>query len=287
VTNASDAQSTVMADRDPFSPSRDPSEPLPPPLLGGARTPGPLGLGEPDESGPVQLQGGKPASQTKTVELSIVADFPNPYGGLAKEVDAIKNGRWGPTTDDFTDIVVNALKCASFASFGAAILLASQGKERPKASIRRINLFTHANPDLIAFKGTVKPLTIGVDVLLEVGSGLNSTALGTWNAQGFFLEDPATKKQYTLADIQARFTGKSAEIWLYACHSGVDGALVQDIASTFQVTVIGFTDAIAYCPTFTESPPSINRRRLGVKDCRSPVTDFHNLSTSNIVKKTP
>lgn len=237
---------------------------------------------------PVDLQGRKPAGPpARTVELSIVAAFPNPYGGLAKEIDAIKNSRWGPTTDDFTDIVVNALECDSFASFGAAILLASQGKERPKGSIRRINLFTHANPDLIAFKGTVKPLTIGVDVTLEVGTGLNSTALQTWNGQGFFLEDPATKKKYTLADIQARFTGKSAEIWLYACHSGVDGALVQDIASTFQVTVIGFRDAIAYCPKFTDAPPSIDRKRIGIKDCASPVTDFRNLSTGNTVKKTP
>jgi hypothetical protein len=237
---------------------------------------------------PVDLQGGKPAGPAaRTVELSIVADFPNPYGGLAREVDAIKNSRWGPTTDDFTDIVVNALKCDSFVSFGAAILLTPQGKERPKASIRRINLFTHANPDLLAFKGTVKPLTIGVDVMLEVGTGLNSTALQTWNGQGFFLENPATKKKYTLADIQARFTGKSAEIWLYACHSGVDGTLVQDIASTFQATVIGFKDAIAYCPKFTETPPSIDRKRIGIKDCTSSVTDFRKLPTGNTLKKTP
>jgi hypothetical protein len=265
------------------------SEKGPPAFRGGGQLPGSLGLREQDELAPVQLQGGKPAAPTpttKTVELNIVADFPNPYGGLAKEVDAIKNRRWGPTTDDFTDIVVNALTCDSFAGFGAAILLSSQGKERPKASIRRINLFTHANSDLIAFKGTVKPLSIGVDVQLEVGSGLNSTALQTWNGQGFFLEDPATNKHYTLADIQARFTGKSAEIWLYACHSGADGALVQEIASTFQVTVIGFKDAIAYCPTFTETPPSIDRKRIAIKDCASPVTDFRSLSTGTI-KKTP
>jgi hypothetical protein len=136
------------------------------------------------------------------------------------------------------------------------------------------------------FKGTVKPLTIGVDVLLEVGTGLNSSALQTWNGQGFFLEDPATKKHSALTDIEARFTGKSAEIWLYARHSGVDGALDQDIATTFQVTVIGFTDAIAYCPKFTEAPPSIDRQRIAIKDCTSPVTDFRSLS-SGVVKKTP
>jgi len=102
---------------------------------------------------------------------------------------------------------VDSLKCDSFAGFGAAILLTAQGKERPKKSIRRINLFTHANPDLIAFDGTVKPLTVGVDVQLTIASGLHSTALQTWNSPGFFLEDPTTKKKYTLADIQARFTG--------------------------------------------------------------------------------
>ena len=228
-----------------------------------------------------------PGPSPGAVELNIVADFPNQYGGLAKEVDAIKNARWGPTSDDFTDITVNSLKCDSFAQFGAAILLTPQGKERPKQSIGRINLFTHANPDLIAFKGTVKPLSIGVDVQLEVGTGLQTNALQTWNASGFFLEDPSTKKRYTLADIRARFTGKSAEIWLYACHSGVDGTLLQETADTFQATVIGFIDAIAYCPTFTESPPSINRKRLGVKDCSNAVTDFRTLPSTNTTKKTP
>jgi hypothetical protein len=50
--------------------------------------------------------------------------------------------------------------------------------------------------------------------------------------------------------------------------------------------VIGFKDAIAYCPTFTETPPSIDRKRIAIKDCTSPVTDFRSLSTGTI-KKTP
>src|SRR5262245_13052346 len=257
------------------------------PLQGGGRSPRPIGLDH-DEATPLDTskKGGSKPAQAAT-ELNIVADFPNQYGGLAAEVQAIKGGRWGPTTDDFVDITVNSLTCNSFAQFGATILLTAQGKERPKQSIGRINLFTHANPDLIAFKGTVKPLSIGVDVQLEVGSGLQTNALQSWNASGFFLEDPNTKKKYTLADIRTRFTGKSAEIWLYACHSGVDGSLLQDTADTFQATVIGFVDAIAYCPAFTESPPSIDRKHLGVKTCASSVTDFRSLPTTNTTKKTP
>ena len=269
----------TMSDRDPLTIEDD--------RLGRSRTPRPrLGLDESDAPTPLDRKGGKPPSPHATVELNIVAKFGNLYGGLAKEIDAIKNHRWGPTTDDFTDIVVNALECDSFAGFGAAILLASQKSERPKKSISRINLFTHANSDLIAFKGTVKPLTVGVDVMLEVDTGLNSTTLQTWNGQGFSLDNPTTKKHYTLRDIQARFTGSSAEIWLYACHSGVDGALVQEIADTFQVTVIGFTDEIAYCPTFTENPPTIDRKRIGIKNCSNPAVDFRKLSTG-LVKKTP
>ena len=272
-----------MPDLDPLAPYQNHSNSVSPLSSGAAERR--LGLDDPDESAPLELKGGEPSPTTKTVELNIVADFPNPYGGLAKEVDAIKNRRWGPTTDDFTDIVVSALRCDSFAGFGAAILLASQEGEA-EAEHQTDQPVHPRESDLIAFKGTVKPLSIGVDVMLEVGSGLNSNALQTWNGQGFFLEDPTTKKHYTLADIQARFTGKSAEIWLYACHSGVDSALVQNIASTFQVTVIGFTDAIAYCPMFTEMPPSINRKQIAIKDCSSPVTDFRTLSTG-IVKKTP
>jgi len=257
------------------------------PLRGGGRPPRPIGLDH-DEAIPLDASkkgGSKPASAA--TELNIVADFPNQYGGLAAEVQAIKGNRWGPTTDDFTDITVNSLKCDSMASFGAAILLTPQGTERPKQSIGRINVFTHANPDLIAFKGTVKPLSIGVDVQLEVNSGLQTNALQAWKASGFFLEDPNTKKKYTLADIRARFTGKTAEIWLYACHSGVDGTLLQETADTFQVAVIGFKDAIAYCPVYTQSPASIDRKHLGIKDCSSSVTDFKTLPTANTTKKTP
>ena len=269
-----------MTDHDPLAPDR--------PVLGGGRPARPIGL---DSSGdePVPLEGkpgGKPPA-TKGVELNIVADFPNQYGSIANEVQMIKASRWGPTIDDFNVIVVNALKCDSFSSFSAAILMLPNGQDRPNKSIRRINVFTHSNPDLIAFKGTEKSLTIGVDVQLEVNSGLNDASLQTWNSQGFFLENPTTKKKYTLADIRSRFTGKDAEIWLYACHSGVDGKLLQDTANTFQATVIGFQDAIAYCPTFTENPPTIDRKRVAIKTCGSGVTtDFRTLNTGT-VKKTP
>ncbi len=265
-----------MADRDPSGR----------PIEGGSRSPLPIGLDE----GATPLEGGKKGAgkpAQAAAEINVVAVFPNQYGGLAAEVQAIKGGRWGPTSDDFTDITVNSVTCDSLAQFGAAILFTAQGQERAKHSIGRINLFTHANPDLIAFKGTVKPLTIGVDVQMEVGSGLQTNALQAWNAPGFFLEHPDTKKRYTLADIRARFTGKSAEIWLFACHSGVDGTLLQETADTFQATVIGFIDAIAYCPKFTESPPSIDRKHLGVKDCSNSVTDFRALPATNTTKKVP
>ena len=133
----------------------------------------------------------------------------------------------------------------------------------------------------------MKPLSIGVDVQLEVNSGLQSSSLQAWKARGILPRGPNTKKKYTLADIRARFTGKTAEIWLYACHSGVDGSLLQDTADTFQATVIGFIDAIAYCPVYTESPPSIDRKHLGMKACANSVTDFSALPTTNTTKKTP
>lgn len=261
-----------------------------PQVMGGSVQRGPIGLDDDsvEARAPLQLKGGGKEKPPKVaaIELNVVADFPNPYGGLAKEVQAIKDGRWGPTIDDFNAVVTNGLQCDSFARFGAAILFSAQGKERPPKSVRRVNVFTHSNPDLIAFKGTVKPLSLGVDVLLEVASGLNSSVLQTWNGQGFFLEDPKTNKKYTLDAIRARFTGKDTEIWLYACHSGVDGTLVQEIADTFQVSVIGFRDAIAYCPSFTESPLSIDRKHIGIKTCSNSTTDFRTLSAGT-VRKTP
>ncbi len=225
-------------------------------------------------------------------EINIVGSFPNPFKkDLAKEIDAMKNGRWEPSIDDFAAVGGSVVVCDSFAQVSSAILFSTIGSERKSASINRINIFTHANSDLIAFQGKIQPLAaVGATVTLDTGTGLTASVLQTWNAPSFFLTVPSKQhKRFTLKDVQARFTGRDARIVIYACHSGVDGLFLQEIADTFQVTVAGFKDVIAYCPKWSESPLAVDRKRVAVKTCADPQSDFHTLAkkAGDLVVKTP
>jgi hypothetical protein len=274
-------------------------------FFGGAKPPGPLGVGSVPEKyegflgaprGARLAKGGpsgkKAPAPTAVKEISVAGQFDNPFSGdLAKEIAAMQGRRWAPSTDDFVAVAGNAIVSDSLDQFASTILFeGATPKERPVKSLGRVNVFTHANPNLIAFTGTITPQTISSDVMLDVPSALSSSTLQTWNAPGFFLILPSNpKKHFTLDDIRSRFSGTDAKLVLYACHSGLAPTFLQKIADTFQVTVIGFKDVIAYCPTFTVSPLTVDRKHIGIGSCAGAVTDFHNLlnDSSKIVIKTP
>ena len=202
------------------------------------------------------------------------------------------DGRWEPTTDDFAAVAgKSAQTCDHFQNLLAAILFTTGGTLRPAHSVGRINIFTHANPGMIAFQGRLHPLSIGPpEVLLGTDGALDSAALELLNASGFNFTVPGlSKKTFTLDDVRKRFTSTDAQVFLYACHSAVDTALLADLADTLQATVVGFSGQIAYCPSFTTSPPAITQK-IGIDNCKKAVANFHDLADSdpgNVVTKKP
>jgi len=281
-------------------------------FLGGARGGGPLGTdshradrhdgltGPPRgmlvaDSGAKEHRRGrqrhKPKPRVKTKEISLVGTFDNPFRKLSDEIAAMKAKRWEPTTDDFAAVAGgNSYQVGSYLEVLGAILVEGN-KQRPDGSISRINLFTHANPNLIALGGTVKPLSVGSDVSLYVNSALSQATLDKLNQQGAYFTvglKKFAKKKFTMDDVRRRFA-KGAVIVLYACHSGVDGAFIQYLANTFNVRVRGFSSVIGYFPKYQDTPMKVDRRRVGLGVGATTVhADFHNLDQgTGVIEKTP
>jgi hypothetical protein len=175
-----------------------------------------------------------------------------------------------------------------------AVILVDGNRETQAGSIGRINIFTHANSDMIALSGRIAAGGMSTQVFLNVNSALSVDNLNNLTQSGVTFSVQSQSKQiaskkFTLDDVRKRFA-KAAVIVVYACHSGMDGAFLQQIADTFQVKVRGFTDVIGYFPKFTEQPAKVtNRKRVGVGHNSQVVeSDFHKLdSSTKVVEKSP
>jgi hypothetical protein len=217
-------------------------------------------------------------------EISFVGDFSlTPGITTDQEIQMIQNRSWAPSTDDFVGVVNrtggNAVTAADF-SVVLNVIATS-----PKKSIQRINVFTHSNPGYIALGGSIDSraqlspiVTLNINTPQLFLIALDASTLSFLRNGGRFGPN-SNPSQWSLADLKDRFM-KPAQIVFYACHSGTDAALLQDIATTFGIIAKGFSSPIAYCPTFTPSPPSINRRMdIAVDDCQHPhASDFHSLA---------
>lgn len=175
-------------------------------------------------------------------------------GKIKKEIEALKSNRWAPSIDDFEALVSTSYTTSHFNQLLGIII-----KQR-KGSVKRINIFTHSNPDLIAFKGTIKPTTTFAEVSLEINSGLSLDALQGMT-DGIWFQVGNSKKKHTIKDIRARFAS-GAKVFFYSCKSGTDLVLLKEFANKFVVTAVGFKDNICYCPKYTSH--SIDRKHVGL-----------------------
>ncbi len=241
----------------------------------------------------------KPAATPKVVgrEISIVGSFDNPWRTASDEVDAMAHNRWEPTSDDFLAVAgKSSLKVSSWKGL-LQVILTNGDAESKAGTISRINIFTHANSNLIALSGHVKPGAASASVSLGVDSGISEDTLDQLTS-GITVsvvskDSKLASKKFVLDDIQKRFS-KDAVIVIYACHGAVDGAFVQYIANTFQVKVKAFNEVIGYFPSFDDADPGTrqparvtNRRSMGVGyNSKVKVSDFHQLD-SNAVDRNP
>jgi hypothetical protein len=284
-------------------------------VLGGARRPGPLNnpSARHDRSGltgpprgtivvaeaPKTKTAAKPKIASKVVarELSFYGKFDNPWKRVDDEVTAMAKDRWSPTSDDFAAVAgKSSVQVGSWKNLLGAILTHGD-TESALGSISRINIFTHANSDLIALSGNVRQGSAAADVTLNVPDAISEETLDQLNSGVTFSVVSKDKKlasrKFELDDVRKRFTN-DAVIVLYACHGAVDMAFVQRIADTFQVKIRAFKEVIGYFPSYEEGDPATkqaakvkNRRKVGVGyDSKVKVDDFHQLD-SNATDRSP
>jgi hypothetical protein len=292
------------------------SDPRDRPVFGGARPPGPLnddsirqsrshGLTGPPRSTIVVAQApkfkkaAKPQAPPKVAarEISLVGSFENPWKKEADEVDAMSHDRWEPTTDDFSAVAgTSSVKVDSWKGV-MQVILTSGDAESAAGTISRINIFTHANSNLIALAGHVRPGNVDASVTLKVDGAISEETLDQLDS-GITMNvvsknKKLASKKFVMDDVRKRFT-KDAVIVIYACHGAVDTAFVQRIADTFQVKVRAFRDVIGYYPSFDDADPAAkqtakvtNRRKVGVGyNSKIKADDFHQLD-SNATDRAP
>jgi len=248
---------------------------------------------------PRSKKAAKPQAPPKVAarEISLVGSFDNPWKNEADEVNAMSHDRWEPTTDDFRAVAgTSAVKVGSWKGV-MQVILTNGDAESAAGSISRINIFTHANSNLIALAGHVRPGSAAASVTLTVDSAISEETLDQLDS-GITMNvvsknKKLASKKFVMDDVRKRFT-KDAVIVIYACHGAVDTAFVQRIADTFQVKVRAFRDVIGYYPSFDDADPAAkrpakvtNRRKVGVGyDSKFKVDDFHQLD-SNAVDRPP
>jgi hypothetical protein len=227
-----------------------------------------------------------------TKEITVIGSFKNPFNSLGDEIKAMKENRWSPSTDDFSAVAGRSLTVDSYLGL-LTVILADGDRETQAGSIKRINIFTHANKDMIALSGRISAGGVLAQVFLNVDSSLSVDTLDKLNQEGVTFSVPSKSKQlaakkFTLDDVKKRFA-TDAVIVVYACHSGLDGVFVQYLADTFQVKVRGFSDVIGYFPKYEDQPASVNRRRVGIGyNSKVIESDFHRLDASGTaIEKSP
>jgi hypothetical protein len=199
-------------------------------------------------------------------ELNITGTFDwVPTLNLTQEIAQLVKGQWEPGTTDFAAVAGTSVACQTFGDMLGVILA------QPPGTVGRVNVFTHGERARIAFSGEIIPRMTIVDVMMRVNSGpglvsLDALALDNLKTPGLWFQVGTDPKQHTLADVRARFTA-NAIIFFYSCHSGGDRQLLQDVADTLGVMVDGFRPAIAYCPKFSQRPPWIDRKHIGLGAC--------------------
>ena len=77
---------------------------------------------------------------------------------------------------------------------------------------------------------------------------------------------------------------EGAQIFLFACHSGTDPELVQNIADVFQVEVNSFTEEVFVCPATDKIKNTIDRNFTGIGGCASKAPGFAHLKPSSTRK---
>jgi hypothetical protein len=216
-------------------------------------------------------------------EITIVAKFPDPYGGqdTQEERDKSTQSKWAPSTRDFLAVAKAdtpdpskaIFEVSTFMEMVSAVLFTRPSQPdkspfRPRQSIKRLNVITHGNPGLIAMSGTVDKS--GTVMLHTRGPGaddlsgpIDVTAVQAAANPLLLLANGSGLTQ----SLRDRFA-PDAEVFIYACHSGMGGSLplIQDLCGLLKVKIKGYKKEIAYCPSI-DATHILDRAFTAIGDC--------------------
>jgi peptidoglycan hydrolase-like protein with peptidoglycan-binding domain len=238
------------------------------------------------------LQVGIRRKSAPTKEMNLTGQFEwSPSVTDDELIEMANANHWDPATDDFGAVPGGTVFVTpTFGEMLGAIF------KQPEGSIRRLNLFTHGNPDLIGFSGRLQKRSNNrPDVFLnENGPNDNLTAMdvegmNNLNKPGVFFTLPGVKQVITVEQIRRRFA-EGAMIVLYACHSGLLKSFIKSIATFFGVKVVGFTATVLYFPPNQDFPHHFIRRgmKVGLQGDAVAAQDFRTLiNDPRAVTETP
>ncbi len=209
-----------------------------------------------------------PAVQPRAEEVTLVADFPSPWGNDVKsEIIGMDNSVnhptaaiiWAPSTDDFFEIAETDIRdkkairlVKTFGNFLAELQSFTPG------TIQRVNLITHAVGGLISFGGTTQRdgkvffNKVKVDDPVKSG-GIDSDFIDMLN--GILVPNGSTPEdgKGIRDDIRSRFR-PDGEFILYGCGgaSGTGVDLFIQFTLCFNIKASGFREHIDIQPTFDQ-----------------------------------
>lgn len=202
----------------------------------------------------------------------MVGEFANPWKHSGEEALAIRAWKWAPGSDTFRAVVGgNTTQVSSLSSFLGAI-----ERQKPQ-TIDRINVFSHGNPGVLPFSGTIDK---NGGVMLNTGSALDLRIRDTEPipiGPGRVQETPGGIAQR----LRNRFTA-TGQIVLFLCNSGADFEVLQAVADAFGVKVSGFGGSVYYCPVIGPgASPSIDRGFTSLDKCATKSRGFQHLVPTN------
>jgi hypothetical protein len=206
----------------------------------------------------------KTCAAPPATELTLISTYRSPYGvGSKRERDAAVNtatngpgkDQWEPCSDDFRAVaatpklsgcaVTHIRKVNDVDGFMNAILAF------PEHSIRRLNLISHADRDLIALSGT-----IGTDGTVQLHAGGDDEDTWPYGARSYLnagvLDDlnrhPTNRIRRDR--VRKRFLSSDSEFHLICCHTAVGAGvmLLNELSWTFDIRVCAMSEAVGYHP---------------------------------------
>jgi hypothetical protein len=238
------------------------------------------------------------AAKPQFREVTAIAGFANPWSGdEGGEIEAIRAGKWHPSSDDFRAVahapnlgskvplteVYDVHSVGSLAGALAYTLRSGPQKPRPHGEVKRFNLISHGAPGLIALAGRLArdgscylgDRSLEKDGHPELRTQIDEAAL-LWLSGEEIANDGDTRGKETLDRARAAFA-EAAELWLILCRAGGGRAsevgegtnLARRLRDVFKVTVVAFSTEVWYWPLHDLPPGPLKHPRIPSRDWTS------------------